>query len=319
MLKRRIATIAACAVIALGSTHTWSAKGEATNVQQGKHVMQANLSFGLGENSDEIMRKSAVPIRKSTVSTALMYDASRIATGVEPVFEFKDDRYGVLFPQATSIEFMSDSEEGARVRNIEVTFKVPGPPHDIKDQAALSAYDDAIYRYVMDVIARINRAGWKRFIAADSPRLSGLDTYVFDAPVSGQKYSPPPGIDYADPTYPLTLEQWTHLRAGGTVIWSWHVDNMFIDLQYTKDFRAADAPLVVGDQLSATIRTDETWLDAFGKDGDVTPDALRARYRSALPEMLATRRKAETMARAQGATILDHWNEAVISGVPVHQ
>ena len=280
-------------------------------------MIQANLSFGLGENSDEIVRNAAVPIRKSTVSTALMYDTSRITTGVEPVFALKDGRYGVLFPQATGVEFMSDSEEGARVRNIEVTFKVPVPPHDIKDQAALSAYDNAMYLYVMDVIARINRAGWKRFIAADSPRLAGLDTYAFDAPVSGQKYTAPPGIDYADPTYPLTLAQWKHLRAGGTVIWSWHVDNMFIDLQYTKDFRSADAPLVVGDQLSATIKTDETWLDVFGKDGDVTPDALRARYRSALPEMLATRRKAETMARAQGATILDHWHDAVISGVPV--
>ncbi|WP_321816603.1 MULTISPECIES: hypothetical protein [unclassified Paraburkholderia] len=319
MLKRQIATIALCAVIAFGLMHVWSAKGEATNVQQGKHVMQANLSFALGENSDEIMRKAAVPIRKSTVSTALMYDTSRIATGVEPVFQLRDVRHGVLFPQATDVEFMSDSEEGARVRNIEVTFKVPPPPHDIKDQAALGAYDDAMYRYVMDVIERVNRAGWKRFIAADSPRLAGLDTYVFDAPVSGQRYSPPPGIVYADPTYPLTREEWNRLRAGDTVVWSWHVDNMFIELKYTKDFRAADAPLVVGDQLSATVRTDEAWLDAFGKDGDVTPDALRARYRNALPEMLATRRKAEAMARAQGATILDHWNEAVISGIPVRQ
>lgn len=319
MLKSRISTIAAYAVIALAATLVGTARSETTNAQQGKHVMQANLSFGLGENSDEIVRKAGMPIRKSTVSTALMYDASRIATGVEPVFELKNDRYGVLFPQATDVEFMSDSEDGARVRNIQVTFKIPAPPHDIKDQAALTAYDDAMYRSVMDVIARINRAGWKRFIAADSPRLGGLDTYAFDAPVSGQKYSPPAGIDYADPTYPLTLAQWKSLRTGGTVVWSWHVDSMFIDLQYTKDFREPDAPLAVGDQLSATIRTDETWLDAFGKEGDITPDALRARYRSALPEMLESRRKAETAARAQGATIFDHWNEAVISGVPVHQ
>ena len=319
MLRHRIATIAACAVIALGLTHLWTARGEATNVQQGKHAMQADLLFGLGENSDEIMRKANVPIRKSKLSTALMYDASRITTGIEPVFQLKDDRYGVLFPQATDVEFMSDSEDGARVRNIEVSFKVPPPPHDIKDQAALSAYDDAMYRYVTDVIARVNRAGWKRFIAADSPRLAGLDTYIFDAPVSGQKYSPPPGIVYADPTYSLTLEQWKHLSAGDTIIWSWHVDDMFTDLKYTKDFRTADAPLMVGDQLSATIRTDETWLDPFGKEGDVTPDALRARYRSALPEMLAIRAKAEAAARAQGATILDHWNETAISGVPVRQ
>jgi hypothetical protein len=126
MLRHRIAAIAACAAIALGLTHSWSARGEATNVQQGKHVMQADLLFGLGENSDEVMRRASVPIKKSKVSTALMYDASRITTGAEPVFELKDDRYGVLFPQATDVEFMSDSEDGARVRNIEVTFKVPG-------------------------------------------------------------------------------------------------------------------------------------------------------------------------------------------------
>jgi hypothetical protein len=137
--------------------------------------------------------------------------------------------------------------------------------------------------------------------------------------VSGQKYSPPPGIVCADPTYPLTLEQWKNLSPGDTVIWSWHVNDMFIDLKYAKDFRTADAPLAISDQLSATIRTDETWLDAFGKDGDVTPAALHARYRSALPEMRAIRAEAEATARAQGATILDHWTETVISGVPARQ
>ncbi|NIE66069.1 hypothetical protein [Burkholderia sp. Ax-1719] len=170
------------------------------SVQQGKQSTPADLSFGLDENSDEIMHKAAVPIKKSGVSTALMYDASRFATGIEPIFQFKDERHGVLFPQATDVEFMSDSEQGARVRNIEVTLKVPASPRDINDQAALNAYDDTIYRYVMDVIARINRAGWKRFIAADTSRLVGLDTYAFDAPVSGQRYSPPPGINM--PTRP---------------------------------------------------------------------------------------------------------------------
>ena len=69
MLRHRIAAIAACAAIALGLTHSWSARGEATNVQQGKHVMQADLLFGLGENSDEVMRRASVPKPASVPST----------------------------------------------------------------------------------------------------------------------------------------------------------------------------------------------------------------------------------------------------------
>ncbi|MGC2964257.1 hypothetical protein C8K18_1312 [Paraburkholderia sp. GV068] len=59
---------------------------------------------------------------------------------------------------------MSDTEEGGKIRTIHLRFKVPTSPRDVHDTAGFEAYDEAMYRYVMDVIARINAAGWKRYI-----------------------------------------------------------------------------------------------------------------------------------------------------------
>jgi hypothetical protein len=259
-----------------------------------------------------------VPIQKSKISTALMYDASRIATGVEPVFQFKDPRHGIRFPQATDVEFMSDSEDGARISNIQVEFKVPESPTDVNDNAAFEAYDAAMHRYVTDVIARINAAGWQRYIKLYEPRLAGLDTYIFQSGYGGQMYVPLSSIAiHADPTYKLTFDQWKHLKRGGDVYWSWHADGMFLELKYMKDYRSPDLPIVLGDLLSVNIQTEEERLGIVGQTGKSGLAARRAEYQTRMPRWLEERKEAEARARAQGATILDHWKDATVAGVPV--
>jgi hypothetical protein len=317
-MRKRVIPVAASLVIttAIGA-FTWYVHSEPTGNQQGTEQMEPNLAFGLRENSDDVVRNAKVPIQKSKISTALMYDASRIATGVEPVFQFKDPRHGIRFPQATDVEFMSDSEDGARISNIQIEFKVPESPKDVSDKAAFEAYDAAMYRYVMDVIARINAAGWQRYIYLSEPRLAGLDTYIFQSRYSGQKYVSPSVIAYADPTYKLSQDQWNHLRSGRDIVWSWHVDGMFLDLKYTKDYRSPDLPIVLGDMLSANIQTDEARLGIIGQSGEAGLAARRAQYQQEIPGWLEERKKAEAKARAQGATILEQWKDATVAGVSV--
>ncbi|MFM0236180.1 hypothetical protein [Paraburkholderia sediminicola] len=282
------------------------------NVQEEKENMQPNLTFGLGDNSDEVVRSAKVPIKKSHISTALMYDASRIATGAEPVFQLKDPKHGIVFPQATDVEFMSDTEEGNKVRKIDLTFKVPISPKDVHDTAAFEAYDEAMYRYVMDVIARVNAAGWKRYIDLSSPRLEGRGTYAFEpAGYDGPTFVSFPLSVYGDPSYKLTLDQWKHLPRGGSVIWSWYADGMFFELKYSKDHRSPDLPIALGDQLDATIRSETAWMDMYG----ATYEAARAKYQSQIPTLLHERAEAEAKARAQGARILTDWKDPSIAGI----
>jgi hypothetical protein len=289
----------------------WSAVS-APQSQERKEQMQPNLVFGLGDDSDQVMREAKVPIKKSHISTALMYDASRIATGVEPVFQFRDTKHGLIFPQTTDVEFMSDTEEGGKIRNIHLRFKAPISPKDVNDTAAFEAYDDAMFRYVMDVIARINAAGWKRYIDLSSPRLEGRGTYAFEpAGYDGPTFVTFPLLVYADPNYKLTLDQWKHLPRGGSVIWSWYVDGMFFELKYSKDHRSPDLPIVLGDQLDATIQSETAWMDTYG----ATYEAARAKYQSQIPKLLHERMEAEAKARAQGARILTDWKDPSIAGV----
>ncbi|CAB3736278.1 hypothetical protein LMG24238_06214 [Paraburkholderia sediminicola] len=312
MRRRSIVAVVSIVIAAFVAAGLgWSAVS-APQVQQGKEQMQPNLVFGLGDDSDQIMREAKVPIKKSHIATALMYDASRIATGVEPVFQLRDPKHGVVFPQTTDVEFMSDTEEGGKIRTIHLRFKVPTSPKDVHDTAAFDTYDEATYRYVMDVIARVNAAGWKRYIPLSTPRLEGLDTYVFEpAGYGGRTFVSPSSIVYGDPNYKLTLDQWKHLSRGNSVTWRWYSDGAFIDLTYAKDHRSPELPIVLGDQLDAEIQSEASWLDLYG----ATYEAGRAKYQSLVPKFMRERTEAEAKARAQGARVLTDWKDPSIAGV----
>jgi hypothetical protein len=312
MRKRRVAIVAAMLIATLGACGFGWDVINSSNVREEKENMQPNLIFGLGDNSDEVVRSAKVPIKKSHISTALMYDASRLATGVEPVFQLKDPKHGIVFPQTTDVEFMSDTEEGKKIRMIDLTFKVPISPKDVHDTAAFEVYDEAMYRYVMDVVARVNAAGWKRYIDLSSPRLEGRSTYAFEpAGYDGPTFVSFPLLVYGDPNYKLTLDQWKHLPQGGNVIWSWYVDGKFFELKYSKDLRSPDSPIALGDELDAKIRSETAWLDMYG----ATYEAGRAKYQSLIPKYLHERAEAEAKAQAKGARILTDWKDPSIAGV----
>ncbi|MGH8782603.1 hypothetical protein [Paraburkholderia sp.] len=282
MRKRQVVILAALIVTFGVCGFGWKVINNA-NTREEKANTQPNLIFGLGDDSDEVMRLAKVPIQRSHISTALMYDASRIATGVEPVFQLKDPKHGIVFPQTTDVEFMSDTEEGRRIRNIQLTFKVPTSPEDVHDTAAFETYDEAMYRYVMGVISLINGAGWKRYISLSTPRLAGLDTYVFQPEgYGGRTFVSPSLLVYGDPDYKLTLDQWKHLTRADTVTWRWYSDGAFIDLTYSKDYRSPDVPISVGDQLDVQIQSEAGWLDTYG----ATYDAARAKYQGVIPKYL---------------------------------
>ncbi|WLE60538.1 hypothetical protein GIY62_07775 [Burkholderia plantarii] len=282
--------------------------------RNGTTTMQPDLSFGIGDNGDEVVRTARVPVKRSQLSTALMYDASRIATGVEPVFEFRDARHGMLLPQASDVEFMSDTEEGGKVRTIHVVFKVPVSPTDVHDTAAFDAYDQAMYRYVAGVLQVIRQAGWKRYIPLSSPRLEGKRTYSFTpASYAGPTYAASPSLVEADPGYALTLDDWRHLSPGGTTLWQWYADGKFVELKYERDERSADLPITLGDRLDLRIQSETAWLDTFGP----IYETARAKYASEIPAFLQQRHAAEAKARAAGARILTDWTDPAIAGVAV--
>lgn len=282
--------------------------------RNGTTTMQPDLSFGIGDNGDEVVRTARVPVKRSQLSTALMYDASRIATGVEPVFAFRDAKHGMLLPQASDVEFMSDTEEGGKVRTIHVVFKVPVSPTDVHDTAAFDTYDQAMYRYVTGVLQVIRQAGWTRYIPLSSPRLEGRRTYSFTPETyAGPTYAASPSLVEADPGYALTFEDWRHLSHGGTTLWQWYADGKFVELKYERDERSADLPVTLGDRLDLRIQSETAWLDTFGP----TYETARAKYASEVPAFLQQRHAAEAKARAAGARILTDWIDPVIAGVAV--
>ena len=295
-------------LVAVGGGLKYNRKLNAQNFWGGK---RPNLVFGLGDDGDEVMRTAKVPISKSRISTALMYDASKITTGVEPVFQFTG-RHGIAFPQATDVEFMSDTEEGGKVRTIQVTFKLPVSPKDVRDAQAFEVYDRDMHRYVMNVVSIINVAGYKRFIDLSSPRIGGRSTYAVEPKgYGGASYASSQQIVWADPNSKLSLDDWKHLPRGWDVIWDWYADGVFIELKYTRDHRSANLPIVLGDQLFLTIQTESSWLDVYGP----TYDSAREKYEREIPKLLRQRALEESKARAMGAHILTDWVDPVIAGV----
>lgn len=313
-MRRRLGlTALALLVASCAAGYGWHMT-TASMARNGTSTMQPDLIFGIGDNGDEVARTARVPVKRSQLSTALMYDASRIATGAEPVFEFRDARHRMLLPQATDVEFMSDTEEGGGIRTIHVVFKVPVSPTDVHDTAAFEAYDRAMYGYVTGVLQVIRQACWKRYIPLSSPRLEGRRTYSFTPDsYAGPTYATSPSLAQADPDYALTFEDWRHLSRGGTTLWQWYADGKFVDLKYERDERSAELPITLGDQLDLRIRSEAAWLDTFGP----TYEAARARYASEVAALLQQRHAAEVKAQAAGARILRDWTDPIIAGVAV--
>lgn len=273
------------------------------------------LEMTLGEKGDDIVKRAGFPIKRSQISTALLFDASRSASKVEIIFRLKHSQHGLELPTATDVEFYDGVEDDLGVTYIDVIIKPPPYLHKVEDPEGpqVEAYDRAIYQLVSDVLSRIRQAGWKRYISPYDPRLQGAASYPF---IDG--YGPDRGgldilaVD-ADPGYVLSWNDWRHLQSGG-VDWQWYVPGIFLRLQYGRDDRETGQPVI--DELQATFQTEDTFLLQSGRQGDHLAEAKIAHARH-LPQRLKHRAEEEAKARAAGLPILESYQDPPIGGIPI--
>lgn len=279
-----------------------------------KKAMDAKLlEFTLGEKGDEVVKRAGFPIKRSRVATALLYDASRTASGVEPIFRLRHPQHVLEFPRATDVEFYDGAEDTLGITHIDVIIKLPAAPKRIEDPHGpeVEAYDRAVYELVRDLLTRIRAAGFKRYLGPDDPRLQGAVTYPLAEGYA--RYRLDRGMRfYADPDYALTWDDWHHLD--DSIRWSWHAPGMFFDLSYMRDPRMIGEPLL--ETLQATLETESSFVLQYGADGDDLA-AAKIAFGKTLPKFLKERAEREAQARALGLPIFENYQDPAIGGIPV--
>lgn len=267
------------------------------------------LEFTLGEKGDAIVQRSSFLIKRSGVSSVLLYTARNAQ------FRLNHPQFGLIFPPAYSVLFYDNARDNYGIDEVNMHIDLPNAPlfkglHDPK----VEAYDRQVYELVRSLQASIQVAGWQRFITLGDPRLAGRTTYRYkdgylqQPSIKDMKLTSP---FLADPDYPLTWEDWLNLKEGFT--WQWYADSMLLKARYSPGSREAGSKTTIHDSLNIIIQTSATLSGASHPN-----EATRTEYAASLMGALINRFEREEQARAIGLTILESYQDpTMVSGVPV--
>lgn len=263
---------------------------------------QGELRITLGQRGDDIVKQSGLRIKRSQVSTALLYDASPDRTGASPAVRFSIKNASVLIPHpANSILFYDDTEDPYGVEQASMSIKLPkAPKTGMSDQAAFEAYDRQVYGIVMDIVSRVNDAGWSRFVSPSEARLTGLMSYKKEFGAA------------ADPRYLFTYEEWKDLAKKDLDI-SWHQSDALLVLTFMPG-RGGGA---IMDMIKIQISNGRTYLTAYDPKSSGDDKAGATELRKMLPELLKERFENEALAKAAGLTVQEDYVDPPLGGVEV--
>ncbi|MGN6667110.1 MAG: hypothetical protein ACTHKH_09120 [Trinickia sp.] len=242
-----------------------------------------------------------------------MYDAGGRHRPIEPaVVVFRDAYRSITFPPVQQLSFYEEGSTGEGIHHISIELLLPRMPKNPADTQALAEYDEAVRKIAQEMIDRINAAQWQRWIAFDTPRLSGRDTIAF---LPGYR-----NIGYAangqdrfgiDPSYRLTREDWDNL-ADKWAYWFWIKNGASITLRYQREVRHDREDQFLFESLVVDIRSANSTSGGFY--GETKGDWMKYKQSSML-EMLAERKEREAAAKAAGAKILEDYKDDPVGGV----
>ncbi len=259
----------------------------------------------LGQSGDQIVQRSGLPVKRSQVSSALLYDASPDRVGVEvaPVIVHGQRKVGL--PAAESLLFYDDLEESGGVQEVTVHVLMPAIP-DGDD--AQQRYYELVRSQLGEIFQRFAAAGWARYIPLSEPRVAGRDSYDLKG-AWGQ------GRDLAaDPAYLPEVKEWASM--GGelaTTRWTWYADGIFANLSYDIGDVAGGNP----GGIRVSVQTERMALQAYDPAMEGNWEAARKAYQESLPEQLAEREARETEARTAGVRVLQDWRDPTVAGAVV--
>jgi hypothetical protein len=153
------------------------------------------IELSLGQSGADVIKKSKAAIKRSQTAGLVFYESSDIENGSEPVLRLIQAQGTLELPRARSILLIADEARGQNIEDIEVSVKVASVKTGEADSTAMAICEKEIYALLIDIVARIKAAGWKRYIDPSSARIAGWASFDTSA---GTK----PDLDYA-----LSFEQ----------------------------------------------------------------------------------------------------------------
>lgn len=307
--RRRWAVVVAscCVLVALGSSRI--------NAQAANRPIRApRIDIQLGLSGDAVSQRTGLPVKRSQVGGALLYDASPDRTGYAEEVIVSAGARQFAVPSCISVLFYDDTEEPHGVEQIDLRLRMPAPPADGSTEARLR-YERQLYELALQTVQRINAAGWKRYISPAEPRLGGRDTLDLSGMATGYVATRGVTLGY-DPGYAVSFDEWQ--RLGGERSWNWYADGVFVKLQYQKD--PARGPGQAGpfsDSLQLTVETARLVFAKADPQGEGKAERAIDQERRAMPQLVQRRLQEEARARAAGLHVLQQWEDPVVAGVAV--
>lgn len=257
--------------------------------------MSTNFVITLGQNGDLVVRESGLQVKRSRVSSALLYDASPDRVGKDVPVVIAIGAHRARMPPLDSVLFYDDTEQSHGVEQIDLHVRLPDPPDKTGDKAAREIYERALHEVVAGAIRSLNAAGWSRHIEPGNPRIQGKASYL-----DAWRTDP-------DPTYAFSLAEWPEVSAT-TRRWLWRVDGALAQLVFQPGRDGGH----IHDSLSFKFSTERLYLSINDPKNEGDAAAGKIQLEKDMPALTQQRHLMEAKARAAGVPIMEHWIERPI-------
>lgn len=261
------------------------------------------VEIALYEPIAQVLARSPLPFSKDCLKPVRMcwYEIERSSNDKNlPVVLIGGGEHGLRIEQVSDISTVIDEDLGDRVGNIDI--KLRGLP----DKSSYAEHQ----AFILQRIAELRSAGWKRYYLPSNPRVSGsqADKIPSGDNVLGHSMLNHPWLD---PDYPIPLERWLHDKSFYS--WYFHRDDAYLHV-WSWCWDDQQAPMERATCLTTLQFQSEYdfWLSSFEENE-------RPRWKELMPAKLAkdreTRRGVEEQLRAAGIEIDESYQDPPIKAL----
>ncbi|MCO5414894.1 hypothetical protein [Ralstonia mojiangensis] len=276
-----------CLLATLAALLVMGCQPSSTSKSSSKIVMPQSIEIEIGESPQALIGRygKAVDVdNKNEQAYGVTFYAVDWPDSSQGTVVIKNQKSEVRLDTALGVSGSFDkahAEEG--IYDYSISLGIPPRNNVTHDQARLQFYE---------MLKRIQRAGWKRWIYPENPRLAGAEAFRYRL-VKDQ------GVDSLDPEYVPGLEDW--MKLPDMTSWRFYLNGVYMDVQMSRD----STRMKVDEPGAYFVKIKLEGYANFWRNALNEQD--RPHWRDLFPglqrQMHAERANAEQKLKAQGYTI----------------
>ena len=247
-----------------------SACGDGAQEEYGTMSAGASVELKFDVSIEDVLNNSPVKFDADCLQDAdfCLYEFDRpMGDSNLPSVIIRRDSGTLEIDDVATITTSSNTQQSSKIDNFKLTVR--GLPDNRTHEENKT--------FIYALIEKIQKAGWQRFIAPSSPRISGSEAGKISSADSiyGVHVSSHP---WFDPTYTLDLQRW--MQWGSFYVWSFYNDGIYMKLSAWRQKSPVEP-----DSKGTYLITVELQTDAKYWQNEFEPEEQKGSWKSLVSEL----------------------------------